>query len=101
MLKVNYNLESGTYRRQQGEPYWMPEVGLGIGRYDGEVGGVPMEILTWYDAGGNRHFSEAERERYRAERAQLEAAQERQRGEALEVFLRSQGFDPDNLPGRS
>ncbi len=80
-----YRLESGTYQKQSGEPYWMPEIGLGIGRYDGEVGGIPQEILTWYDAEGKRYPSEAE--------------QEKRRREALETFMRSQGFDPDNLPG--
>jgi len=32
----------------------MPEVGLGIGRYRGLVGGLSQEILTWYDAAGDR-----------------------------------------------
>lgn len=79
-----YKLESGSYRLQIGEPYWMPEVGLGIGRYRAEVGGLSQEILTWYGAQGNRHLSVEEKERYRAER--------------LEAFLRSQGFDPNHLP---
>ena len=79
-----YKLESEGYRLQIGEPYWMPEVGLGIGRYQGEVGGISQEILTWYDDQGKRHLSEVEQERSR--RMQLEAV------------LRSQGFDPDNLP---
>ncbi|MEO1393184.1 MAG: Uma2 family endonuclease [Cyanobacteria bacterium J06634_5] len=79
-----YKLVSDEYQLQIGEPYWMPEVGLGIGRYQGEVGGLSQEILTWYDEQGNRHLSEAEGERL-----------ERQR---LEEFLRAQGFDPNNLP---
>jgi Uma2 family endonuclease len=86
-----YRLEDGVYRLQIGEPYWMPEVGLGIGRYQGQVGGLPQEILTWYDAQGNRHLSAAEQERQRAEQAQ-------QAKERLEAYLRSQGIDPDHLP---
>lgn len=86
-----YKLEADTYQLQIGEPYWMPEVGLGIGRYQGEVGGLPQEILTWYDEQGNRLLSEAEQERSRAQ-------QEQQAREKLEAFLRSQGFDPNNLP---
>ena len=86
-----YKLEGDTYRLQIGEPYWMPEVGLGIGRYQGQVGGIPQEILTWYDAQGNRHLSAAEQERLRTE-------QERQRVERLEAYLRSQGIDPNDLP---
>ena len=79
-----YRLESGDYQLQQGEPYWMPEVGLGIGRYQADVGGVAQKILTWYDTQGNRHLSPAE--------------QEQQQRERLEAFLRSQGFDPEHLP---
>jgi len=79
-----YRLEGDTYQLQSGEPYWMPEVGLGIGCYQTEIGGYPQEILTWYDEQGNRHLSAAE-----------QATQEKER---LAAFLRSQGFDPDNLP---
>ena len=79
-----YKLEGDTYRLQIGEPYWMPEVGLGIGRYQGQVGGIPQEILTWYDTQGHRYLSAAEQERQRAER--------------LEAYLRSQGIDPNDLP---
>ncbi len=114
-----YKLEAGTYRLQIGEPYWMPEVGIGIGRYQGEVGGLSREILTWYDEQGNRHFSEAEQERLRAEQAnslahreRLRAEQERLRAEQsdslahrerlrrerLEEILRAQGIDPGDLP---
>ncbi|KAM3095291.1 Uma2 family endonuclease [Phormidesmis sp. 146-35] len=44
-----YKLENDSYQLQIGEPYWMPEVGLGIGRYRGVVGGLNQEILTWYN----------------------------------------------------
>ncbi|MEB3356429.1 MAG: Uma2 family endonuclease [Synechococcales bacterium] len=86
-----YKLEEGTYCLQIGEPYWMPEVGLGIGRYQAQIGGLPKEILTWYDAQGNRHLGAEEQERQRTE-------QERQRVKRLEAYLRSQGIDPDCLP---
>jgi hypothetical protein len=62
-----------------------------IGRYQAEVGGLPQEILTWYDAQGNRHLSAEEQERQRTEKEQ----QARQR---LEAYLRSQGMDPNHLP---
>ena len=86
-----YKLEEGTYQLQIGEPYWMPEVGLGIGRYQAEIGGLSQEILTWYDVQGNRHLTAEEQERQRTE-------QERQAKERLEAYLRSQGIDPDQLP---
>lgn len=75
-----YKLVNGSYQQQLGEPYWIPEVGLGIGRYGAEVGGVAQEILTWYDEKGDRHLSEAEIERQRAERL---AERLRQLGEEI------------------
>ncbi len=79
-----YRLEDGVYQQQIGEPYWMPEVGLGIGRYRGEVGGFPQEYLTWFEDGGRRLRWAVEIEKEKRER--------------LEAFVRSQGFDPNNLP---
>jgi hypothetical protein len=89
----------------------MPEVGLGIGRYRGLVGGLSQEILTWYDAAGDRQLSPEERERQRTEEERLAKEQERQakeqerqakeqaqqRAERLEELLRAQGIDPDRL----
>ncbi|EDX83905.1 conserved hypothetical protein [Synechococcus sp. PCC 7335] len=86
-----YRLEKGTYQLQIGEPFWMPEVGLGIGRYQAEIGGYSQEILTWYDAQGRRQLSAAEQESKRVEQVNRE-------NQRLMSFLRSQGFDPDNLP---
>lgn len=86
-----YKLEAGTYRLQIGEPFWMPEAAIGMGRYQAEVGGLTREILTWYDQQGNRHLSAEEKARFQAEK-------ERQARSRLEAFIRSQGFDPDNLP---
>lgn len=82
-----YKLVQGKYRLQQGEPCWMPEVGLGIGRCQGVIGNLPQEQLTWFDEKGNRYLTSEER-----------AVAEQQRREQLEAFLRSQGFDPDQLP---
>ena len=38
-----YRLIDGTYQRQIGEPFWMPEIGLGIGRSMGNHQGVQRE----------------------------------------------------------
>lgn len=86
-----YKLVNGDYQLQSGEPYWMPEVRLGIGRCQVMSDNLPQEQLAWFDDKGDRHLSEAE-----VERQQKEA--ERQRREKLEGFLRSQGFDPNHLP---
>lgn len=85
-----YKLEDGVYRLQIGEPYWMREVGLGIGRHETQIGGITQEILTWYDQKGDRHLSGEEQERQAKE-------QERQAKERLEAYLRSQGIDPEQI----
>ncbi|MBW4619663.1 MAG: Uma2 family endonuclease [Cyanosarcina radialis HA8281-LM2] len=78
-----YKLVKGEYKLQQGEPYWMPEVGLGIGRCQVMSDNQLQEQLAWFDRGGDRHLSEAEVERQRAER--------------LAERLRELGEDPDRL----
>jgi Uma2 family endonuclease len=86
-----YKLESGQYRLQIGEPYWMPEVGLGIGRHQTEIAGWQREVLTWFNAQGDRHLTAVEQESKAREKAEQRAAQ-------LEEYLRSQGIDPNRLP---
>lgn len=66
-----YKRIAGEYQLQAGEPYWLPEVGLGLGRSRDRVGGIDREILSWFDAEGRRYRSAAEQ----AEAAQAEAAQ--------------------------
>ena len=81
-----YKLVRGRYESQTGEPYWMPEMGLSLGRCQVATGGLDLEVLSWFDEKGDRYlFSEeiAERERQRRERA--------------EARLRELGIDPDEL----
>jgi Uma2 family endonuclease len=77
-----YKLGNGTYTLQVGEPFWMPEIGLGIGRCQLVDDPLNREVLTWYDANGQRYLSEAEVERQRAEAERQRAEAERQRAEA-------------------
>ena len=117
-----YKLVNGVYQIQSGEPYWMPEVELGIGRTRQSFGGIEMEVLLWHDQQGQSYpmpdealrqmQAQLEQQRRRAERAeqQTEAAKrraelerqqaklERQRADQLADYLRSLGIDPDNLP---
>lgn len=81
-----YKLVNGVYQLQIGEPYQMPEVGLGIGRQRKVLGGIQQEVLTWYDSQGNRYLTSEE-----------QAEQERIRAERLAARLRELGEDPDNL----
>lgn len=55
-----YRLVDGGYQRQVGEPVWMPEIGLGIGRGIGSYWGLQREWLYWYEESGNRYLSPEE-----------------------------------------
>jgi regulator of protease activity HflC (stomatin/prohibitin superfamily) len=80
-----YKLITGDYQLQTGEPYWMPEVGLGIGRCQQQELGLPQEQLAWFDMKGDRYLTtqeQAELERQRAEAERQRAEAERQRAEA-------------------
>ncbi|GAB4321361.1 MAG: Uma2 family endonuclease [Leptolyngbyaceae cyanobacterium] len=61
-----YRLENGSYQLQIGEPYWMPEVGLGIGRTTHQSGSIQQEVLSWYNQNGDRYLTPEEQlEQYR------------------------------------
>ncbi|MEL7315657.1 MAG: Uma2 family endonuclease, partial [Cyanobacteria bacterium J06559_3] len=94
-----YKLVDGRYQLQSGEPFWMPEIGLGIGRMRGELGGINREWLAWYDQNGQpyplpsqlirqerqRAYVERQRadvERQRADTEQQRADTEQQRADA-------------------
>lgn len=78
-----YKLVNQTYQLQIGEPMWMPEIGLGIGRCVLPSDPMEREVLSWFDEKGDRHLSEAEVERKQRER--------------LAARLRELGEDPDLL----
>jgi Uma2 family endonuclease len=88
--------------------YPIPPLGVELGVWHEQVGDRILPWLRWWDSRGNLLLSgderaeqerqRAEQERQRAEQERQRAEQERQRREQLETFLRSQGFDPDNLP---
>ncbi|QYO62397.1 Uma2 family endonuclease [Leptolyngbya sp. 7M] len=52
-----YRLINGGYEQQIGEPYWMPEIGLGIGRHPYQDGNIWREALYWYDNQGKRYLT--------------------------------------------
>lgn len=74
-----YKLVDGEYQLQIGEPFWMPEIGLGIGRVQGVINGIPREVLYWYDKRGNRYLTAEER------------------AERLAARLRELGEEPENF----
>jgi Uma2 family endonuclease len=89
-----YKLVNGGYQLQTGEPYWMPEVGLGLGRCQLRSDHELQEQLAWFDERGERYLTAEER----AEQQQARAEQEQRQRERLEAYLRSQGIDPNQLP---
>ncbi|MCC5638699.1 Uma2 family endonuclease [Nostoc sp. CHAB 5844] len=81
-----YKLIAGKYQLQIGEPFWMPEIGLGIGRANYISGVVQREVLYWYDQTGDRYLTSEEI-----------AQTERQKREKLAAKLRELGIDPENI----
>lgn len=95
-----YHLMNGRYMRQSGEPLWIPEIGLGIGRGKGSYGGWHREWLYWYDHQGNRYPTPEElvkQERQQRELAQQQAEQERRLREELLVKLQERGINLEEL----
>ncbi|WP_041555728.1 Uma2 family endonuclease [Nostoc sp. PCC 7524] len=87
--------------------FWLEELELGLGLWQGTYQQTTGLWLRWYDAAdwlptsdeqAQRERQRAEQERQRAERERQRAEQERQRADRLAEYLRSQGIDPDNLP---
>jgi len=93
-----YYLVDGEYVLQTGNPVWMPEIGLGIGRERGAYQGVTREWLYWYNQAGNRFLTPEER----VQQVEQQLLQERQRAEQeqrkteqLLARLRERGIDID------
>ncbi len=87
-----YRLVEGEYVRQPGEPFWMPEVGLAIGRGVGTYEGWTREWLYWYDQDGNRLLTPEEL--IEQERQQ---AKEKQKNAIAQLF--SLGLSAEQIAG--
>jgi len=88
-----YRLEQGKYILQTGEPYWIPEIGLGIGRSRVNYVGLVREWLLWYDREGNAYPIPEEvvkTERQQKEFERQRAEQQQQRAERAEKALQEQ-----------
>ncbi|MEO0805758.1 MAG: Uma2 family endonuclease [Cyanobacteria bacterium J06643_4] len=108
LYKLIDSPEEKRYQLQMGEPYWMPEVGLGIGRTRQLFGGIELEMLLWHDAQGVPYPLPEEalkQMQVSVKRLQQQLVAEQQRAERAEQqqarladYLRSLGIDPNNLP---
>ncbi|NJR38104.1 MAG: Uma2 family endonuclease [Leptolyngbyaceae cyanobacterium CSU_1_4] len=96
-----YRLVDGQYQRQQGNPVWMPEIGLGIGVALGvHEGGAPRNWLYWYDEQAQQlpiPENMIAQERQRAEQERQRAEQAERQFQDLLARLQERGIDPDNL----
>ena len=90
----------------------MPELGLGLGLWQGEFLDNCRTWLRFFDAEGNWILTPLEREQQQVEhaqqqveqaqqqveQAQQQVEQERLRAERLATWIKAQGLDPDALP---
>lgn len=80
--------------------FWLKEIDVGLGLWQGNYQGTEGLWLRWYDHTGwiptpiERANAESQRANAESQRANAES----QRAEKLAAYLRSQGIDPDNLP---
>jgi Putative restriction endonuclease len=103
-----YKLVDGEYVLESDgkQPYWMPELGLGIGFAPGIYGQRQSEWLYWYDLDGQRYPTPTERTAaalQKAEEAEQKVAIEatarllaEQEVDRLRERLRDLGIDPDS-----
>ena len=81
-----YKLVEGEYQLLPGEPVWLSEINLGIGRGEGTYQGILREWLYWYDEKGKKYLTPEER---------ILAAE--QQAAKLAAKLRSLGIEPEEV----
>ncbi|MEO0352040.1 MAG: Uma2 family endonuclease [Cyanobacteria bacterium P01_A01_bin.15] len=109
-----YELVNGEYKRLRGEPIWLSEIGLGLGRDSGRYNGWQREWLYWYDESGKRLLTPEEnaeqaqtaavqaqtaaiQAQTAAVQAQTAATQSEAKAARLAAKLRELGIDPDEI----
>ena len=95
-----HKLVNGRYELQESNPFWMPEIGLGIGYERGEYGGLTRDWLYWYAEDNQRYPTPAEQIRQaklQIDRDKAQLAQERDRSTRLAARLQELGIDPDEV----
>ncbi len=109
-----YRLVDGEYVPLVGNPVWLPELGLGLGRERGIHQGIEREWLYWYNEQGDRYPTpeelieqteqqleqteqQLEQTEQQLEQERQRAAQEQQRAERLATRLRELNIDLDEI----
>ena len=104
-----YKLQAGRYKLQatdENNRYWIAEMELGLGIWQGEKEGRRGYWLRWWNQAGNlllwgveqieQERQRAEQERQRAEQEHQRAEQEHQRAKRLTEQLRALGITPSD-----
>jgi Uma2 family endonuclease len=100
-LEVYQLNTSGHYQLQQpdeNDRYWISEMNLFLGTWQGSRENRTGYWLRWWTAQGDRLLwgaERAEQERQRAEQERQRAEQEHQRAERLAAQLRAAGLEPE------
>lgn len=95
-----YQLVNGDYVSLVGNPVWLSEIGLGLGRERGSHQGIEREWLYWYDEQGRRYLPPeelAEQAEQQFQQTAQQLQQERQRAERLAARLKELGLNPDEV----
>lgn len=66
-----YRLVNSTYEILSGNPVWLPEICLGIGREEGTYQGITRDWLYWYNEQGQRLLTPQEYAQQAEQRAQM------------------------------
>ena len=96
-----YRLEEGRYEIQdpdQHQRYWIADLNLFLGVWQGDRGNIPGYWLRWWDQSDNLLLWGTElmnQERQARTQAEQQASQERQRADRLAAQLRAAGIEPD------
>jgi Uma2 family endonuclease len=88
-----YKLEADDYQLLSGEPVWLAEINLGIGRSEGTYQGITREWLYWYDAQGERYLTPEEQ----ILAAKQEALIAQEKAAKLAEKLKSLGINPEEI----
>jgi Uma2 family endonuclease len=101
-----FRLQAGQYQQQLPEDesnrYWIEEIGLFLGVWQGQKAQLTAFWLRWWDQSGNLllwGIEQVEQERQRAEQAKVALEEERVSSQRLAQKLRELGVDPNTLQG--
>lgn len=75
--------------------FWLPDLQLGIGLWEGTYQGIDRQWLRWFDRAGDWILTPVEQENRQVAQERQRAEQEHQRAERLLAQLRSLGVEPD------